>query len=524
MAKEIKYGNEARGALIRGANKAADAAKITLGAKGENVIYEFVPLNMPVVTNDGVSILQQIQLTDHYENMGAQLVIQAAQKTNEIAGDGTTTCAILTQAILKEGQEAIKNGANPIALKRGIELGVKRVVDYLKDIAVPIKGKEDIERVATIASGNSEIGRTISDIFEEVGDNGVIAIEESGMPGVTKEIVEGMKLDAGWVSPYLITDIRTQKAEVENPYILLTDRHIKRHEELIPVLEQLPKGEARIVIVAMGIDNLAVGFLAQNKLEGRLQVIAMKSPGFAADRREYLEDIASMTGATIISRDLGHTLEQTTIDMLGKADKAIAYKDYSVIIGGQGDKELVNERIRVIKDQIKGADKSGKVSLVDRLANLTNGVGIIRIGAHTDVERKEKKDHTEDAVEATKAAVEMGIVPGGGIALYKTMCNAKHSKKADDDRDEIMGIEVLLLTISSPIIQIFENCGANPDDSKLDMGLGYNAKTGEYVDMIEAGIIDPVKVTITALENAASVAGTLLTTGCAIVEKVENES
>lgn len=524
--KEIAYADKAREKLFNGANKAADAARLTLGAKGQNVIFEFAPLNMPIVTNDGVSILQQIVLEDHFENMGAQLVIQAAQKTNDVAGDGTTTCAILTQAILNEGKRAINEGANPIGLRRGIDLAVKEVISYIKSIAKPINGKKDIERVATISSTDPEIGKAIADVFEKVGENGVIAIEESNTPDVTKDIVEGMKLDAGFVSPYFITDMRAKKAEIENPYILLTDRAIKRHEEIVPILERLPERERRIVVVAYEIDVEPMAFLAQNKMENILQVIAVKSPGFAAERREYLEDIAVMTGATVVSKDLGHTLENTTLDMLGRADKVIAYRDYSVVIGGQGDKKVSKERIKVIKDQIKDSDKSRKISLVDRLANLTDGVGVIRVGALTDVARKEMKDHTEDAVEATKAAVEMGIVPGGGTALfgYSQKLTGRTAPDGYDD-DEAKGYIVLMKSIISPIEQIAENCGEDPMRvlSNVKGNIGYDAKTGRFVDMFDAGIIDPAKVTITALENAASVAGTLLTTGAAIVEKVKHE-
>ena len=526
MAKMINFSDEARSGLQKGINKLADTVKVTLGPKGRNVVLD-KSFGAPTITNDGVTIAKEIELEDKFENMGAQLIKEVASKTNDVAGDGTTTATILAQAMVNAGLKNIAAGANPMQVKKGIELATEKVVSEIKKTAKNISGKEEIAQVATVSAGDAEIGTLISEIMEEIGKDGVVTVEESNTLGLEKEVVEGMQFDNGFISQYMITDTASMKATLENPYILLTDKKISSIQEILPVLESMAgSGKKDIVIIAEDVDGEALATLVLNKLRGVLNVLAIKAPGFGDRRKEMLEDIAVLTGGTVISSDLGQKIEEATIDMLGTARKVESDKEHTVIVEGKGDKKKIDSRISQIKTQIeKSTSDYDKEKLNERLAKLSGGVGVIKVGAATEVELKEKKYRVEDAVEATKAAIEEGIVAGGGVALVDAISVLKDVKS---DGDEMIGIEIVKKALEAPMRQIAENAGLDgsvviENVRNLKSGEGFNALTEKYDNMIKMGIIDPAKVTRSALQNAASISALVLTTEAVVADKPEKK-
>lgn len=530
MAKQIKFSEEARQRIKKGVNILADAVKVTLGPKGRNVVLD-KGFGSPTITNDGVTIAKEIDLEDKFENIGAQLIKEVATKTNDVAGDGTTTATLLAQVMVNEGLKNVTAGANPMAIRRGIEKGVKVVVEGLKKSAKLVTGREEVAQVASISAGDPEIGKLIAEVMDMVGRDGVITVEESKTFGLEKEIVEGMQFDEGYISPYMMTDTARMEAVFENPAILITDKKISSVNEIVPILEKLAQaGKKDLVIVAEDVEGEALTTLVLNKLRGVFNTLAVKAPGFGDRRKEMLADIAVLTGAQVISDELGIKLEEVDLDMLGRARKVIADKEHTTIIEGKPKSEQeVENRIKQIKAQIaKTTSEFDKEKLTERLAKLTGGVGIIKVGAATEVELEEKKHRIEDAVSATKAAVEEGIVAGGGVALVdviKTLNNV-----SVEDEEEKIGIKILRRALEEPMRQIAANAGKDgsviiEEVKKLEKGMGYNAAKDEYVDMIKTGIIDPLKVTRAALQNAASVAMMLLTTEAVVTdvpEKKEN--
>ncbi|MEZ0323531.1 MAG: chaperonin GroEL [Hydrogenothermaceae bacterium] len=527
-AKRLVYGDEARAKLKAGVDKLANAVKVTLGPRGREVILE-KKWGSPVVTKDGVSVAKEIELPDPYENMGAQLVKEVASKTADVAGDGTTTATVLAQAIYEEGLKAIASGANPVYVKRGIDEAVKIVVEELKKISKPVSGRKEIEQVATISANNDpEIGKIIADAMEKVGKDGVITVEESKGADTTLEVTEGMQFDRGYLSPYFVTNPEKMEAVLENPYILIYEKKVSNIRELLPVLEKVVQTNKPLLIIAEDVEGEALATLVVNHIKGVLKVCAVKAPGFGERRKAMLQDIAILTGGTAITEDLGIKLESVDIDMLGKADKVVVDKDNTTIIGGKGNPEDIKGRIEQIKKQIETTTSEyDKEKLQERLAKLAGGVAIIKVGAATEAELKEKKDRVDDAVHATKAAVEEGIVPGGGVALYRAsraLCNIN-----EENPDKAWGIKIVKNACKMPIKQIAYNAGFEGSViiEKIkdvdNVNYGFNAATGEYVDMVEAGIIDPTKVVRTALQNAASVAGTMLTAECLVAEIKEKE-
>ena len=527
-AKKLVYGDEARAKLKAGVDKLANAVKVTLGPRGREVILE-KKWGSPVVTKDGVSVAKEIELTDPYENMAAQLVKEVASKTADVAGDGTTTATVLTQAIYEEGLKAIASGANPVYVKRGIDEAVKIIVEELKKISKPVTGRKEIEQVATISANNDpEIGKIIADAMEKVGKDGVITVEESKSAETVLEVTEGMQFDRGYLSPYFVTNAEKMEAVLENPYILIYEKKVSNIRELLPVLEKVVQTNKPLLIIAEDVEGEALATLVVNHIKGVLRVCAVKAPGFGERRKAMLQDIAILTGGTAITEDLGIKLESVDLDMLGKADKVVVDKDNTTIIGGKGNPEDIKARIEQIKKQIETTTSEyDKEKLQERLAKLAGGVAIIKVGAATEAELKEKKDRVDDAVHATKAAVEEGIVPGGGIAIFRAsraLCNIK-----EENTDKAWGIKIVKNACKVPLKQIAYNAGFEGSViiEKIkdvdNVNYGFNAATGEYVDMVEAGIIDPTKVVRTALQNAASIAGTMLTAECLVAEIKEKE-
>ena len=522
MVKDIKFAEDARSAMLRGVDVLANTVKVTLGPKGRNVVLEKA-FGSPLITNDGVTIAKEIELEDHFENMGAKLVAEVASKTNDIAGDGTTTATVLTQAIVREGLKNVTAGANPVGIRRGIELATKAAVEELHRISRPVESKEAIAQVAAISSGSAEVGELIAEAMEKVGNDGVITIEESKGIETELDVVEGMQFDRGYLSPYFVTDSEKMVAELDRPYILLYDKKISTMKDLLPVLEPVAQSGKPLLIIAEDIDGEALATLVVNKLRGTLRIAAVKAPGFGDRRKAMLEDIAILTGGTVIAEERGFTLENATVDMLGTAERVSIDKDNTTIVNGAGKSEDIKARAAQIKAQIENTTSDyDREKLQERLAKLSGGVAVLYIGAASEVEMKEKKDRVDDALHATRAAVEEGIVAGGGIALLRAKNALAKLKPAN--ADEETGIKIILKALEAPLRTIVENAGVEGSvivarvlEASRD-AYGYNAKTGTYTDMFKAGIIDPKKVTRVALENAASVAGMILTTECALVD------
>ena len=526
MAKDLHYGEESRRKLLAGVDKLADTVKITLGPKGRNVLIER-SYGSPLITNDGVSIAKEIELEDQVENMGAQLVKEVATKTNDVAGDGTTTATLLTQAIVREGFKNVTAGANPMVLKKGISGAVEVAVEYLKNSAVKVDDKESVAQVASVSAGDREIGELISEAMEKVGTDGVITVEESRSLGTTLDVVEGMQFDRGYLSPYMAANSEKMEAVLDNPYILLTDKKISNIQDLVPLLEDIMKSGKKLLIVADDVDGEALATLVVNKLRGTLDVVAVNAPGFGDRRKAMMEDIAILTGGTVISEELGYELKEATVDMLGKAGTVKVNKDHTVIVNGAGDKSEIEERVEKIKGEIEDSTSDfDREKLQERLAKLVGGVAVINAGAATETELKDKKLRLEDALNATRAAVEEGIVAGGGTSLISAI--DKVSEYAESlDGDMRTGARIVVRALEEPVRQIAENAGYEGSVivakvKESNKGIGFNAATEEYVDMIEAGIVDPVKVTRSALQNASSVAGMLLTTEAGISEIKED--
>lgn len=526
MAKLIEFGDAGRQGLQRGVNKLADTVKVTLGPKGRNVVLD-KGFGAPTITNDGVTIAKEIELEDKFEDMGAQLIKEVASKTNDVAGDGTTTATILAQAMINEGLKNVAAGANPMELRHGIEKATLKVVETIKKNSKEISGKEEIAQVASVSAGETEIGELIAEVMDLIGKDGVITVEESNTLGMEKEVVRGMQFDNGFISQYMITDTASMKAVLENPYILVTDKKISSISEILPLLESIAQnGKKDIVIIAEDVDGEALATLVLNKLRGTINVLAVKAPGFGDRRKEMLEDIAVLTGGQVISSDLGHKLEETKIEMLGSARRVESDKENTIIVEGKGDKEKVKNRVTQVKNQLeKTTSDYDKGKLNERLAKLSGGVGVIKVGAATETELKEKKYKVEDAVEATKAAIEEGIVSGGGVALVDAIPELQNIKVSGD---EAIGVEIVKKALEAPMRQIAENAGVEgsiviENVKKLNSGEGYNALTGEYGNMVSFGVIDPAKVTRSAVQNAASISALILTTEAVVGEKPKKD-
>ena len=526
MDKDLFYGEESRRKLLAGVDKLADTVKITLGPKGRNVLIE-KSYGSPLITNDGVSIAKEVELEDQVENMGAQLVKEVATKTNDVAGDGTTTATLLTQAIVREGFKNVTAGANPMVLKRGIDGAVEAAVDYLKNSAKKVDDKESIAQVASVSAGDQEIGRLISEAMDKVGKDGVITVEESKSLGTTLDVVEGMQFDRGYLSPYMAANSEKMEAVLDHPYILLTDKKISNIQEIVPLLEDIMKSGSKLLIVADDVEGEALATLVVNKLRGTLDVVDVKAPGFGDRRKAMMEDIAILTGGTVISEELGYELKETTIDMLGRAETVKVNKDHTVIVNGNGSRTEIKERIDSIRVEAEETTSDfDREKLQERLAKLAGGVAVINAGAATETELKDKKLRLEDALNATRAAVEEGIVSGGGVALIGAIPAV--TEYADSlEGDMRTGAKIVERALEEPVRQIAENAGFEGSVvvSKVKEspeGIGFNAASDEYVNMIDAGIVDPVKVTRSALQNAASVSGMLLTTEAGITEIKED--
>ena len=523
MAKDIKFSSDARSAMVRGVDILADTVKVTLGPKGRNVVLE-KSFGSPLITNDGVTIAKEIELEDHFENMGAKLVSEVASKTNDIAGDGTTTATVLTQAIVREGIKNVTAGANPIGIRRGIEAAVAAAVEALKNNAIPVANKEAIAQVAAVSSRSEKVGEYISEAMEKVGKDGVITIEESRGMETELEVVEGMQFDRGYLSQYMVTDNEKMVADLENPYILITDKKISNIQEILPLLESILQSSRPLLIIADDVDGEALPTLVLNKIRGTFNVVAVKAPGFGDRRKAMLEDIAILTGGTVITEDLGLELKDATIEALGQAAKVSVDKDSTVIVEGAGNPEAIANRVAVIKSQIETTTSEfDREKLQERLAKLSGGVAVIKVGAATETELKEMKLRIEDALNATRAAVEEGIVAGGGTALVNVISAVA---ALELEGDEATGRNIVLRALEEPVRQIAYNAGYEGSIvidrlKNAELGTGFNAATGEWVDMIEAGIIDPVKVSRSALQNAASVASLILTTEAVVANKPE---
>ena len=523
MAKDIKFSSDARSAMVRGVDILADTVKVTLGPKGRNVVLE-KSFGSPLITNDGVTIAKEIELEDHFENMGAKLVSEVASKTNDIAGDGTTTATVLTQAIVREGIKNVTAGANPIGIRRGIEAAVATAVEALKETAIPVSNKEAIAQVAAVSSRSEKVGEYISEAMEKVGNDGVITIEESKGIETELDVVEGMQFDRGYLSQYMVTDSEKMVADLDNPYILITDKKISNIQEILPLLESILKTNRPLLIIADDVDGEALPTLVLNKIRGTFNVVAVKAPGFGDRRKAMLEDIAILTGGTVITEDLGLELKDATIEALGQASKVTVDKDSTVIVEGSGNPEAIANRVAVIKSQIESTTSEfDKEKLQERLAKLSGGVAVIKVGAATETELKEMKLRIEDALNATRAAVEEGIVSGGGTAFVSVLDAVAALELTGD---EATGRNIVLRALEEPVRQIALNAGFEGSIiidrlKNSEAGTGFNAATGEWVNMIEAGIIDPVKVTRSALQNAASVASLILTTEAVVANKPE---
>ena len=523
MAKDIKFSSDARSAMVRGVDILADTVKVTLGPKGRNVVLE-KSFGSPLITNDGVTIAKEIELEDHFENMGAKLVSEVASKTNDIAGDGTTTATVLTQAIVREGIKNVTAGANPIGIRRGIEAAVATAVSALKETAIPVSNKEAIAQVAAVSSRSEKVGEYISEAMEKVGNDGVITIEESKGMETELDVVEGMQFDRGYLSQYMVTDSEKMVADLDNPYILITDKKISNIQEILPLLESILKTNRPLLIIADDVDGEALPTLVLNKIRGTFNVVAVKAPGFGDRRKAMLEDIAILTGGTVITEDLGLELKDATIEALGQASKVTVDKDSTVIVEGSGNPEAIANRVAVIKSQIESTTSEfDKEKLQERLAKLSGGVAVIKVGAATETELKEMKLRIEDALNATRAAVEEGIVSGGGTAFVSVLGAVAALELTGD---EATGRNIVLRALEEPVRQIALNAGFEGSIiidrlKNSEAGTGFNAATGDWVNMIEAGIIDPVKVTRSALQNAASVASLILTTEAVVANKPE---
>ena len=523
MSKEIKFSSDARSAMVRGVDILADTVKVTLGPKGRNVVLE-KSFGSPLITNDGVTIAKEIELEDHFENMGAKLVSEVASKTNDIAGDGTTTATVLTQAIVREGIKNVTAGANPIGIRRGIETAVAAAVEALKNNAIPVANKEAIAQVAAVSSRSEKVGEYISEAMEKVGKDGVITIEESRGMETELEVVEGMQFDRGYLSQYMVTDSEKMVADLENPYILITDKKISNIQEILPLLESILQSNRPLLIIADDVDGEALPTLVLNKIRGTFNVVAVKAPGFGDRRKAMLEDIAILTGGTVITEDLGLELKDATIEALGQAARVTVDKDSTVIVEGAGNPEAISHRVAVIKSQIETTTSEfDREKLQERLAKLSGGVAVIKVGAATETELKEMKLRIEDALNATRAAVEEGIVAGGGTALVNVIPAVADLELTGD---EATGRNIVLRALEEPVRQIAHNAGFEGSIvidrlKNAELGTGFNAATGEWVNMIEEGIIDPVKVSRSALQNAASVASLILTTEAVVANKPE---
>lgn len=523
MSKEIKFSSDARSAMVRGVDILADTVKVTLGPKGRNVVLE-KSFGSPLITNDGVTIAKEIELEDHFENMGAKLVSEVASKTNDIAGDGTTTATVLTQAIVREGIKNVTAGANPIGIRRGIETAVAAAVEALKNNAIPVANKEAIAQVAAVSSRSEKVGEYISEAMEKVGKDGVITIEESRGMETELEVVEGMQFDRGYLSQYMVTDSEKMVADLENPYILITDKKISNIQEILPLLESILQSNRPLLIIADDVDGEALPTLVLNKIRGTFNVVAVKAPGFGDRRKAMLEDIAILTGGTVITEDLGLELKDATIEALGQAVRVTVDKDSTVIVEGAGNPEAISHRVAVIKSQIETTTSEfDREKLQERLAKLSGGVAVIKVGAATETELKEMKLRIEDALNATRAAVEEGIVAGGGTALVNVIPAVAALELTGD---EATGRNIVLRALEEPVRQIAHNAGFEGSIvidrlKNAELGTGFNAATGEWVNMIEEGIIDPVKVSRSALQNAASVASLILTTEAVVANKPE---
>ncbi|VML32448.1 chaperone GroEL [Streptococcus pneumoniae] len=523
MSKEIKFSSDARSAMVRGVDILADTVKVTLGPKGRNVVLE-KSFGSPLITNDGVTIAKEIELEDHFENMGAKLVSEVASKTNDIAGDGTTTATVLTQAIVREGIKNVTAGANPIGIRRGIETAVAAAVEALKNNVIPVANKEAIAQVAAVSSRSEKVGEYISEAMEKVGKDGVITIEESRGMETELEVLEGMQFDRGYLSQYMVTDSEKMVADLENPYILITDKKISNIQEILPLLESILQSNRPLLIIADDVDGEALPTLVLNKIRGTFNVVAVKAPGFGDRRKAMLEDIAILTGGTVITEDLGLELKDATIEALGQAARVTVDKDSTVIVEGAGNPEAISHRVAVIKSQIETTTSEfDREKLQERLAKLSGGVAVIKVGAATETELKEMKLRIEDALNATRAAVEEGIVAGGGTALANVIPAVATLELTGD---EATGRNIVLRALEEPVRQIAHNAGFEGSIvidrlKNAELGIGFNAATGEWVNMIDQGIIDPVKVSRSALQNAASVASLILTTEAVVANKPE---
>ena len=527
MAKDIKFSENARHSLLKGVDKLADTVKTTLGPKGRNVVLE-KSYGAPDITNDGVTIAKSIDLEDHFENMGAKLVSEAAQKTNDIAGDGTTTATVLTQAIVREGMKNVTAGANPVGIRRGIETATKAAVDELHKISHKVSTKDEIAQVASVSSASTEVGNLIADAMEKVGHDGVITIEESKGIDTELSVVEGMQFDRGYLSQYMVTDNDKMEADLDNPYILITDKKISNIQDILPLLQEIVQQGKSLLIIADDVDGEALPTLVLNKIRGTFNVVAVKAPGFGDRRKAMLEDIAILTGGTVISSDLGLELKDTKIDQLGKAGKVTVTKDSTTIVEGAGSKDAISERVDQIKKQIADTTSDfDREKLQERLAKLAGGVAVIKVGAATETELKERKYRIDDALNATRAAVEEGYVAGGGTALVDVMKSIQGNVKGDS-QDAQTGVNIVMKALGAPVRQIAENAGK--DGAVIldhleheDPEIGYNAATDKWENMVKAGIIDPTKVTRSALQNAASIAALLLTTEAVVADAPEDD-
>ncbi|QST00324.1 chaperonin GroEL [Pontibacillus sp. ALD_SL1] len=526
MAKDIKFSEDARRSMLRGVDRLADAVKVTLGPKGRNVVLE-KKFGSPLITNDGVTIAKEIELEDHFENMGAQLVSEVASKTNEIAGDGTTTATVLAQAMIREGLKNVASGANPVGVRRGIEKATELAVKELQQISKPIEGKDSIAQVAAISSADEEVGQLIAEAMERVGNDGVITIEESKGFNTEMEVVEGMQFDRGYASPYMVSDQDKMEAVLENPYILITDKKITNIQEVLPVLEQVVQQSRPLLMISEDVEGEALATLVVNKLRGTFNAVSVKAPGFGDRRKAMLEDIATITGGQVITEDLGLELKNTTIDQLGRANKVVVTKENTTIVEGAGNPEQISGRVSQIRSQLEETTSEfDKEKLQERLAKLAGGVAVIKVGAATETELKERKLRIEDALNSTRAAVEEGIVAGGGTALVNIY---KKVEALDLTGDEETGAKILLRALEEPVRQIAHNAGLEGSViiERLKgeaVGVGFNAATGEWVNMVDTGIVDPTKVTRSALQNAASVAAMFLTTEAVVADHPEEDN
>ena len=527
MAKQIRFGIEARKSLQSGVDQLANAVKVTLGPKGRNVVLD-KSYGIPLITNDGVSIAKEVELEDPFENIGAQLVKEVATKTNDVAGDGTTTATVLAQAMITEGLKNVAAGANPIIIRRGMQAATTVAVDAIKSMSQPVNSKNHIARVAAISAGDDEVGTLIADAMEKVSNDGVITVEESKTMTTELDVVEGMQFDRGYLSPYMVTDTEKMEAVMENPYILITDKKINNIQEILPILEQIVQTGARLLIIAEDVEGEALATLVVNKLRGTFNCVAVKAPGFGDRRKEMLQDIATLTGGTVISEEVGLDLKEATVEHLGRAASIKVNKENTVIVDGAGDKEAIKGRVGLIRRQIEETTSDfDREKLQERLAKLAGGVAVIKVGAATETEMKERKLRIEDALAATRAAVEEGIIAGGGSS-YIHVIKEVEKLIAEKSGDEKTGVRIILKALESPLRQIVENAGLEPaviinKVKELEKGMGFDALKEEYIDMIDGGIIDPTKVTRSALQNATSVAATFLTTECIVADIKSNE-